>query len=145
VFLRARGPPWGGLRERLNAPVVDESVAVEDHLLHTRLERALGDGGTHRFRGGLVARALERTGQGLLDGAGGRERRAVLVVDDLSVDVLEAAEDRQAGTLGGAERLLADVVLAPRTAHRLLLSLGGHDQPFPPTALPCFRTTTSLS
>jgi hypothetical protein len=98
-----------------------------------------------RFRGGFVAGALERRRQSFSTVPA---HASVVPFSSLmiwAVDVLEAAEDRQARALGGSERLLADVVLAPRTAHRLLLSLGGHDQPFPPTALPCFRTTTSLS
>src|SRR3990172_6369496 len=88
----------GRLGQRLDAPVVAETGPVEDDSLDAGRLRALRDERADRLRPlglGVLRRAellLERRGGG--DGATGG------VVDDLSVDLVQAAEDGQARPRG---------------------------------------------
>src|SRR5438270_6702891 len=78
----------------LHAPVVAEAAAVEDHRLDARRTRALGDGPPHAPRRLYVA--ARPAVQVLLDGRGRRNRHGPLVVNQLRVDVVQAAEYREA-------------------------------------------------
>src|SRR5262245_20385144 len=84
----------GGIGERLDPPVVPEPGSIEDDALDAGGLGSLGDeppdGGRLLALGRLGALEL------LLDRRGGDERLAGRVVDDLRIDVVEAAEHRQA-------------------------------------------------
>src|SRR5262245_14073454 len=105
----------GGVGQGLDAPVVVEAAAVEDHRLHALVLGAGGDelaDGLGCFQVGAtlgLALALEVLVE--------RRRRAEglprLVVDHLRVDVRLAAEHRQPRAPGSARDLLADAVLDP--------------------------------
>src|SRR5690606_31447362 len=88
----------GTLSERADPPVVLVAAAVEADRGNARGLRPLGDGHANRSRHvhlggpGEVALAARRRSQ----------RPAGRVIDDLGIDVLRAAEDRQARTLGAA-------------------------------------------
>src|SRR5262249_10477833 len=98
----------GGVGQGLDPPVVLEPAAVEDHGLDPLL---LGPGRDQRAHGlgrGHV-RAPIRLRPACLVGRGGRAGRlALLVVDDLDVDVALAAEHGQPRPRGRARDLLAD-------------------------------------
>src|SRR5215213_713750 len=81
----------------LDAPVEAEAAAVEDDLLDARRNRALGDGAADALRGLYVA--ARARAQVLLHGRGRGDGHGALVVDDLRVDVVEAAEYREARAL----------------------------------------------
>src|SRR5215207_1109550 len=91
--------------QSLDAPVEAEAAAVEDDLLDARRNRALGDRTADALRG-LYVTARPRA-QVLLDGRGRRDGHGALVVDHLRVDVVEAAEYREARALGVAAHAAA--------------------------------------
>src|ERR1700760_5157225 len=100
----------GCVGESLDATVIQVAAAIEDHLLHALLLRALRDELAHFLRGrhvaaGLLALTLLRDRRSRGDGRTGR------LVDDLRVDVVERAVDVQARTLGGAGHLRADTLV----------------------------------
>ena len=104
----------GGVGQGLDAAVV--AVAVRSN---ATLRDALGDGlGGDRLAdglgGGLVAAVLE--GGLFRSELAGDQGLAGGVVDDLGVDVLDAAEDRQARTFGAAADGTRDAGLALRPA-----------------------------
>src|SRR5690606_11962562 len=103
-----------GVGQGLHPAMVQVAATVEDDVLDALLDRALGHEGADAG-GGVLVRALFL----LLafQRGGGRERHAVLIIDDLGVDVLGRAEDRQART---AVRHLAEV-----GADALRAALGG--------------------
>ena len=70
-------------------------AAVEHDLLHARFQGPLGQGLAHGRGGGLVAAVTQVLAEGLIAAAGRNQGLARRVVDDLGVDVLVAAEDRQ--------------------------------------------------
>src|SRR5438105_1171215 len=93
----------GGLRERFDATVIFEAATIED------------DGGDALFFCFPGQRLTDKPGDFALlllaiasrldiglEVAGGHERVARAVVDDLRVDVFEAAEDGEAGAFGSA-------------------------------------------
>src|SRR5919198_6768770 len=79
--------------QRLDAAVVAEAAAVEDDRLDAQGPGPLGDGPAHAPR--RLDVAARRPAQLLLDGRGRGEGHGPLVVDDLRVDVVQAAEDRE--------------------------------------------------
>src|SRR5262245_34826689 len=92
--------------QRFDAPVVNITSAVEDDLDHAFVFGPLGDHSSHRFRGVNVP-ALAHAG-GLLDSRSGADRLAFIVIDQLSVYVIDAAEDREPRTGVGSPDLLAN-------------------------------------
>src|SRR6476620_4685772 len=100
----------GGIGERLDPPVVPEPGSIEDDALDAcgfcPLGDELPDGG--RFLGLGRLGALEL----LLDCRGRGERLPGRVVDDLRVDVVEAAEDREARARFGTRQVKADPIVA---------------------------------
>ena len=92
--------------------MVAEAVAVKRDGFHARGFGLFGDGVADLLRGFDVAAFVElgrhRAGFG--------ERFTGEVVDELGVDVLAAAEDRQTWLLGAAEDSLADAGLAAGTS-----------------------------
>src|SRR3990170_2034949 len=101
-----------GLRQGPYAPVVPVPSAVKDHLLDPLLAGPLADQGAHHGRRLRLGASLARTHR-LLQVRGGHQRLACLVVDDLGVDVREAAEDAEPGAPRGALHLLAHPQVAP--------------------------------
>src|SRR4051812_15908820 len=102
--------------ERADASVVAEARAVEDDLPDAGGLRALGDEPAYLPR--LVALRLLGSAEVLLDRRRGGKRLAGRVVDDLRVDVVEAAEDGQPRPRHGSLQVEADpgVALLPRSA-----------------------------
>ena len=86
------------LGEGTDAAVIAEAGAVEDDLADAGLLGAAGDERADLL--GLVALGALALAQLLLERRGGGQRPARRVVDDLGVDLVEAAEDRQPRPLG---------------------------------------------
>src|SRR5688572_1990255 len=114
-----------GIGDRLHAPVIKKSVAVEHHALDALLDQALGNRLPDRLRAGDIAalgllpeRALDRR----LDARRRGDRAAGHVVHDLHVDVGDAPVNREPGTRLGALHAFANPVLDPLAA-----VLGGFD------------------
>ena len=82
--------------------MVQVAAAIEDHLLDAPGEGALGDQLTHGDGGVAGGAGLEAGAQILVEGRRGAEGALGVVVDDLGVDVVVGAEDREPGTVGGA-------------------------------------------
>src|SRR5207244_4478478 len=97
----------GGIGQRLDAAVIDVAAAVEDDLLDTGLQRALGEQLADLGRRRLVGPGLVLALEVLVDRGGLRERHPLRVVDDLGVDVLLRAEYGQPRT---AARILTDTI-----------------------------------
>src|SRR3954465_9737349 len=135
----------GGIGERLDPPVVPEPGSIEDDALDASgfcpLCDQLPDGRS------LLGLGLRGALQLLLDRRGGGERRARRVVDDLRVDVVEAAEHREARPALRPRQVKADpvVALASRGAaggelrHRVRSSVIGYFLPPILPALPALR------
>src|SRR5215210_2490397 len=92
-----------GVRHGANAPVIQETAAVEHDALDALLDGTLRDGRADRLGALEVSAAdalVERALDCGFDARRRRERPATEVVDDLRVDVREAAEHAQARPLG---------------------------------------------
>ena len=100
----------GGIGERLDPPVVPEPGSVEDDALDAGGLGPLGDEPADDR--GLLRLGLLGAAKLLLDGRGGRQRAPGRVVDDLGVDVVDAAEDREARPLRGSRQVEADPLVA---------------------------------
>ena len=85
--------------------MIDVTTAVENDFRDALLERTFRDLGTDSFRCLDVAAVVLES---LVLGAGRDERDALRVVDDLRIDVCEAAIDIEARALGGACDMVAD-------------------------------------
>src|SRR4051812_21960200 len=96
-----------GVGKLLNAAVVLPAATVEDHSRNALLLRTLGDHRADDLGRIDVAAALLATPEGGVDSGGRRQRVAVLIVDDLDIDILGAAKNVQAGPLGGTGDLIA--------------------------------------
>src|SRR5690554_823994 len=83
------------IRECLHATMIKIAATVEDDLAHPGLLRALGNQLAHLDRRVLVRAGLDLAAQILVDRRSCRERHAVLIIDDLGVDVLARTENRQ--------------------------------------------------
>src|SRR5688500_5914714 len=92
-----------GLGERLHAPVVAETRAVERDRLDAGGLRALGDGAGDGLRRRRVAGALEVLRDRILHGRRGREHAGAVGGRDLGVDVPRRAVHRQARRSGLAD------------------------------------------
>src|SRR3954469_10603659 len=105
-----------GLGERADPPVISEAGPVEDDVADARLLRPIGEQLADRLRAvGLRPVGAPELG---LEARRRRERSAGGVVDHLGVDVVEAAEDRQARALDRPRQPETDplVALASRGA-----------------------------
>ena len=89
----------GTFGKLLHAAVVDVAAAVEydlgDTLFHSPLSNHLSN-----LAGGFLVAAVAF--EILLDGGGGNQGHALLVVNQLGVDIAKGAEYIQAGPSGGA-------------------------------------------
>ena len=97
-----------GVGQRLDPAMILVASAVEADLVNPGLLGALGDGLAHERRGGLVAAVGGLALDLGVEGRGRGEGLALVVVDDLGVDVLRAPEDAEPRALGRAGQLLAD-------------------------------------
>src|SRR4051794_2523766 len=129
VFILELQPGLAGrFGDGLDAAVVQEPVAIEDHARDALGLEPLGDRTTDRLGAGLVAAALgrrERRFQRRLEGRGRRDRAAGAVVDDLRVHVRQAPEDGQPRPLRRTRHPLANPVLDPVAPIFLRLDLHG--------------------
>src|SRR5437773_3968960 len=92
----------GRVGDGANAPVIQESAAIEDDAFDPLVDRALGDRLADHFGALQVPaahRLLEHAFERRLDARRRRQRLAAHVVDDLRVDVADAPEHAQARTL----------------------------------------------
>src|SRR5687768_9805071 len=102
VSLKLQSRLSGGLGERLHAPVIEVSVAVEDDLFDLLLEADFRDQSSNLLGGvdlpvfaeGALEVARERRGCG--------EGLSVRVVDDLGVDVTPAPKHAEPRAVGPA-------------------------------------------
>src|SRR5665811_75262 len=99
----------GSVGQRLDAPVVGKTTAVEDDLFDPGVLGTRSDE--------LPDRGCRLDGQRLLGEvafAGGRRSHgdALVVVDDLCIDIAVAAEHRESGSSSGAVHLLANPEMA---------------------------------
>src|SRR5208282_4870523 len=81
-----------GLRQGLDAAVIEVSAAVEHDVLDALLLRALGDELAHRLRRVDAGAGLQAFPRRLLDRGGRSDRDALIVIDHLRIDVLGRAE-----------------------------------------------------
>src|SRR5262249_41943773 len=123
--------------ERFDPPVIQIAATVENNRIDAFGLGALRD----RLADcpsaiGLVAR--ERAAHAGLVGARRRQRGAARIVDDLAVDVLQAAEDAHAWSLWGAAQCDADAEMTA-LARRASVSWFEHGYFFLAPALPALR------
>src|SRR5262249_2724670 len=134
----------GRLRERLDPAVVLVPASVEHDGLDPLLPEALRDRRADRLRGGHVPALSGLLAHVLVERRGLGDRRACRVVDRLGVDVLVAAEDREAGPRGHPREPSPDPMADPapnrdpidRLLHRVL-------PPYFAPVLPAFLRTIS--
>src|SRR5216684_593241 len=94
-----------GLGERFDPTVIRKTAAIEDDRLDARLPGALGDGlahGSRAFRPRGRLQALMKIGVGR---GGGGQRPSRRVIDQLGVDVVQAAEDGEPRARGTAHEV----------------------------------------
>src|SRR5436305_1619857 len=103
-----------GIRERLDAAVIEITAAVEHHFLDAALHRAFRQQLADRLGRIDVRAGLAAVAQRLLQRRCRGQRLALQVVDDLRVDMLRRAEHRQARpAAGGAAQRQPHALLAP--------------------------------
>src|SRR5579862_7739955 len=85
--------------EGLNAAMIFIAAAIENNRSNANRLRFLGNPLADSFRGLDVAARLQRRTQIRLDRRGGGERMAGGIVDQLRIDMLQAARHVQAGPL----------------------------------------------
>src|SRR5712691_2145845 len=76
-----------GIRESLDAAVIEIAAAVEHHVLDALCRRPLGDELADRLRGRDIGAGLEARAHVLFERGSARERLAFEVVDHLRIDV----------------------------------------------------------
>src|SRR5579883_1792224 len=91
----------GSLGQRLDAAVEHVAAAIEHDVLDALGGGALGHRLADSLRGLDVGAGLERPAHVLLHRGGGGDRLAFAVIDDLRIDVLRRAKDRQPWPLAG--------------------------------------------
>src|ERR1700674_1714611 len=117
----------GGVGERLDAPVIEIAAAIEDDRLHALGDGALGHELAHRFRGVDIGAGLEAAAHVLLHARRRNHGLALQVIDDLGVDVLRRAEDRQPRP---RHALAAERPAHPAGTARDLFGSSAHDVPY---------------
>jgi hypothetical protein len=93
--------------------VILTGTTIEADLFKARRQRALGDGSTDGLGGGAVAAIFNLSTQFFVDGAGGHQGAAILIVDQLRVHMFVTTEHGQTRTLDCAAGSLADAPGAP--------------------------------
>src|SRR2546421_2006014 len=102
----------GRVGQSLHATVIHAAAAIESHGTDTGRFATLGDGFPGRFGGGDVGAVLERAANFGAGGGDGGQRAAGHVVDQLCVNVLAAAIDRQPRALLRAKNIRAHAEFA---------------------------------
>src|SRR5579871_4001469 len=114
VILEAQSALARGIRERLDAAVIEVTATIEDHLSHSIFHGALGEQFSDRLRRIDIGSRLAALAHRLLERRGGSQSLALQVIDDLGIDVLRRAEHRQArSTAAGTAHRKPDTLLAP--------------------------------
>src|SRR5690606_16321903 len=103
----------GAVGQSLDPAVVQVAAPVEDDLADAGLQGPLADEPAHFPRRVHVAGLGQPAAELRIEGRRGDQGLAGVVADDLGVDVLQAAEHRQARALRGADHLFADPAVAP--------------------------------
>src|SRR5579863_9150581 len=93
-----------GLGQRLDAPVIQKTAAIEDHALYALLDGALRNRFPDLLGGGNIAARLRLQRQR----GSGYDRLALLVVDHLGVNVVERTIHIQSRPFAGPTQLDAD-------------------------------------
>src|ERR1700736_4219756 len=135
-----------GLGQRFDPAVVRKTAAIEDDRLDARLASALSVALPHRGRAFRPRRRLQALAKSGVGRGGGGQRSSRGVIDQLGIDVVQAAEDgepRARGTtldLGPQPDMAAD-------ARALAIGLLGHyfaaPAPVVLPVLPALRRTRS--
>src|SRR5690554_1808274 len=118
------------LGERADATMIKEAVSIEDHVLDALLEAYLRD----RFSNllgllGFVAVRVDALGER----GRGDQGIARHIVDQLSIDMIVAAIDRETRPLGGPADFGPDALLATKSILEIL-----HGRPYFLPDLPAF-------
>lgn len=92
----------GAVGQGLDATVIAISATIEDDGFNTGLLRPLGNQLAHQLGGLRFAFTLDLVPQVAIDGRGRGKRVAARVVNHLSVDVAQAAENVQTRALSRA-------------------------------------------
>src|SRR5882762_10071061 len=140
LCLKDQAASSGCVGEGLHASVVHVAAAIEHHALDTLRLRLLGQEFPDQLRGGDVAALRLAGAEDLAPAVHRQERPPGVVVDQLRVDVVQAAEHRQPRPRRRAaheppQPLMPDVARRPPF-------LRDHFAPAP-AFLPTFRRTTS--
>src|SRR5262245_6683442 len=132
-----------GVGHGLDAPMIEEAVPVENHLLDALLEEPLRDGPADHFGAGNVAapRVLHRPFLRRCQRRGGRDRPAAHIVDHLHVHVRDAPEHGEPRAALVAQHPLPDTVLDPQAA--IVLRLDAHCRSLSPVRRRSCRPSSS--
>src|SRR6266566_2735188 len=124
--------------ERLDSSVIQKTAAVEDNAAHAGGLRLGGDRLADLSRlGDAVALGLD------LDCRGGGQRPALAIVDELRVNMVEAAKNREPRPLRGPSDMDAHALMSLRTVLLAIVSLDHAVALAPLPALPALRRTFS--
>src|SRR5256885_5138463 len=130
VLLKLESGFARGVSQSLDSSVVKEAAAVEHDLLHAGGIRLVRDRLAHRRRRlHAVSLGLQR------DRRRGGQRAAPVVVDDLCIEVIKAAEHGESRSLRGARRVHTHPPVALQPADLAVDSL---DHPAALAPLPAF-------
>src|SRR5438270_1365031 len=102
LFLELQSRATRGFGQRLDPTVVGKPPTIEDDRFDPRFQRPFGDrlaDGRSALRAGV---RLDRLAQGAVRRRGCRQRPPRGVIDDLRIDMMQAAEHRQPWPLGPA-------------------------------------------
>src|SRR5262249_58972997 len=103
------------VRQRLDPTVVKVTATIEHNLLDALCGCALGESFSHRFRGFDICARFEATAHLLFQRGGRNNGLAVGIVDDLRINMLGRAEDREPDAVaGGAADLAPPLPRPPR-------------------------------
>src|SRR4051812_620961 len=98
--------------QRLDAAMIGASATIKDDLAKAGGFGLVGDRLPDLLGGGDIAAVLQVAAHVILRARGGDQRLAVMIVDDLGVNMLAAAINRKARPLAVSQHLVADAVLA---------------------------------
>ena len=98
--------------------MVAVTTPVENHLPNTRCLSSFGHHLTHQPGLLSLAQSIQARQQVWIQRGGRGNRMPLLIVNDLSTDLLQTAKDVQAWTVRGTEDLLTYTPVAPPAGHR---------------------------
>ncbi len=111
----------GSIRQRSDSTVILVSPAVERDSADARRFAAFGNCLTNRLGCFAIATELDAVSKRFVEGAGGCQRHAVLVVNQLAGNVLIASTYRQTGLRSIATQLFTDAILSTPSSLIVLL------------------------